>query len=396
MSTENIKPAIVAVGYNRPGAMKRLLTSVAQAFYPFDDIDLIVSIDESNRSDEVQQVAEQIQWNHGQKIIKRYGERQGLRKHILQCGDLSQKYGAVIILEDDLVVAPSFYHYTYLAVNRYAGEEKISGISLYSHAWNGYANLEFRPVHNEYDTYFGQFSITWGQCWTAKQWKGFKTWYFAHENTLPEQNPAMPAGILHWSDQSWGKYFISYMVENDLYYVIPYCALTTNFSEVGQHNTHRDTAHQVCLLQGCKTRYDFPNFAEGIKYDSFFERIFTKEIAGIPASEICVNLNGTKLDFQGKRYLLTTGIKQEFHQIASFGINMHPIDANITESIDGIGIFLYCVDDVPCNLTYGDISLERLLYETYDLTWKQLLRTGITKFKQALDSKLKKFGGKKK
>ena len=254
MNMESIKPAIVAVGYNRPEAMKRLLNSVAHAFYPFDDIDLIVSIDESSRSNDVQQVAEQIPWNHGKKIIKRFDERQGLRKHIIQCGDLSEKYGAVIILEDDLVVAPSFYFYTYLAVNHYATEDRLSGIALYSHSWNGYANLEFRPVHNEFDAYFGQFSITWGQCWTAKQWNGFKTWYLAHENSLPEQNTAMPAAILHWSKQSWGKYFISYMVENDLYYLIPYCALTTNFTEIADMvnqtywrfaTIHRNTSHYM-------------------------------------------------------------------------------------------------------------------------------------------------------
>ncbi|MBR2555555.1 MAG: hypothetical protein IKE94_11900 [Aeriscardovia sp.] len=392
---ESIKPAIVAVGYNRPEAMKRLLNSVAHAFYPFDDIDLIVSIDESSRSNDVQQVAEQIPWNHGKKIIKRFDERQGLRKHIIQCGDLSEKYGAVIILEDDLVVAPSFYFYTYLAVNHYATEDRLSGIALYSHSWNGYANLEFRPVHNEFDAYFGQFSITWGQCWTAKQWNGFKTWYLAHENSLPEQNTAMPAAILHWSKQSWGKYFISYMVENDLYYLIPYCALTTNFTEIGQHNTHRDTAHQVCLLQGFKNKYDFPDFEDGIKYDSFFERVFDNEIAGVSASDICVNLNGTKIDLRGKQYLLTTVIKRNCIRVASFGIDMHPIDANVSSNIQGSGIFLYSVGGDGCNLIPGDISLERLLYETYDLTWKQLFRTGIAKFKHALSMKMKKFGGKK-
>ena len=390
MSLKNIKPAIVAVGYNRPDSMKRLLLSVSKAYYPVDDIDLIISIDKSNRSDEVQRVAEGIEWKYGQKIIKRFSERQGLRRHILQCGDLSEKYGAVIILEDDLVVAPSFYHYTYQSVNRYAEDKHISGISLYSHAWNGYANLEFRPARNEYDIYFGQYSITWGQCWTAKQWKRFKKWYFENENTLPDSNPYIPEAILRWSSQSWGKYFVSYMAENDLYYVIPYNAFSTNFSEVGQHNAYRDTAHQVCLQQGCKTNYAFPDFADGIKYDCFFERVFSGNIAGIPATEVCVDLNGTKIDIQGKKYLLSTIKKSGFEQVASFGINMHPIDENITNSITGTGIYMYRVDGECCCLTGKDVSAERLIYDTYDLTWKQLLKAGSIKFIQTLKKKMRR------
>ena len=80
-------PAIVAVGYNRPDGMKRLLESIGRAKYNVSNVPLIISIDESNRSDEVEQVAKNFQWNYGPKEIRRFPERQGLRKHIVQCGD---------------------------------------------------------------------------------------------------------------------------------------------------------------------------------------------------------------------------------------------------------------------------------------------------------------------
>ena len=93
-----IKPAIVAVGYNRADGMKRLLDSIGRAKFDVSDVPLIVSIDESNRSDEVEQVAREFKWEHGSLEIRRFPERQGLRKHIVQCGDYSEKYGGVIIL----------------------------------------------------------------------------------------------------------------------------------------------------------------------------------------------------------------------------------------------------------------------------------------------------------
>ena len=125
-----IKPAIVAVGYNRPDGMKRLLESIGKASYNCDDVPLIVSIDESNRSDEVEAVAQAFEWKYGTKEIRRFPERQGLRKHIVHCGDYSEKYGAVIILEDDLVVAEDFYSYVCAAHEKY-GDEKYVGKEKY-------------------------------------------------------------------------------------------------------------------------------------------------------------------------------------------------------------------------------------------------------------------------
>ena len=131
-----IKPAIVAVGYNRPDGMKRLLDSIGKATYNCDDVPLIISIDESNRSNEVESMATAFEWTHGIKEIRRFPERQGLRKHIVQCGDLSEKYGAVIILEDDLVVAEDFYTYVCAAHEKYGDEEEICGVALYSYGCN--------------------------------------------------------------------------------------------------------------------------------------------------------------------------------------------------------------------------------------------------------------------
>ena len=52
-----IKPVIVAVGYNRPDSLKRLISSLNQAVYPSEDITLIVSIDRSDIWEEVRKAA---------------------------------------------------------------------------------------------------------------------------------------------------------------------------------------------------------------------------------------------------------------------------------------------------------------------------------------------------
>ena len=112
-----MNPAIVVVGYSRPDTLKRLLQSVGNATYHDSDIDLIISLDKADNEEDVVKVANDFEWRFGKKTIRRFPERQGLRKHIIQCGDLTEKYGAVIILEDDLLVAPDYYEYVKAALD---------------------------------------------------------------------------------------------------------------------------------------------------------------------------------------------------------------------------------------------------------------------------------------
>lgn len=376
----NSKPAIVAVGYNRPKCMKRLLDSIGNACYSETNITLIVSIDESAKSDEVQKVAEDFNWVHGKKIIRRFPRRQGLKQHIIQCGDLSNEYGSVIILEDDLVVSPGFYSYAQQAHDYYDNDERIAGVSLYANSENIFVRYRFMPVKNAYDVYFGQYIVTWGQSWSSMQWNRFKEWFLKHEEKMPAANDAMPREILEWT-RSWGKYFISYMVENNLFYVIPYTALSTNFSEQGEHRSVEgyQTAYQVRLLTEPMT-YRFCMFEDGIKYDSFFERIPGKDsfIDGIDNAELCIDLNGNRVSALGKKYLLTCKSYQ-LPLVRTYGLRMRPIDDNITYSIEGHGINLYQIDRKIDLIPRSEkrrpyvYDAERIRYEAYGMTWRQLL-----------------------
>lgn len=390
MNERTIKPVIIAVGYNRPQSLKRLLHSIQNADYPVDHVTLVVSIDKSVNQDEVIRAADEVEWTHGTRIVRAFDERQGLRRHIIQCGDLSQEYGAVIILEDDIFVSPSFYHYAYEAVNHFYSDDRICGVALYSHAWSEHALLPFVPCRNEYDVFYGQFSVTWGQCWTDRQWSAFREWYAVHENKLPEKNDRLPNGILQWSDQSWGKYFISYIVETDKYYAVPYTAMSTNFSEAGQHNDHTDNAYQVPLMEGIKKTYRFPPFEEGIKYDVFFERVFAKDtqIAGICADEICVNLNGIKPSTLGKKYVLSTK-QSEKGALASFGMSLRPIEANAVLGIPGNELFLNEAESCNLEVNVKDHGTSRASYELHGFYWSVLLREGMRRFRIAVAAKLR-------
>lgn len=103
---ENI--AIVTVAYNRVKSLSRLLNSLLCA--DIDNAPLIISIDKSN-TNEVERYANDFIWPYGEKKKKviTHKENLGLRKHILSIGQLLDYYDAVIVLEDDIIVAPGFF-----------------------------------------------------------------------------------------------------------------------------------------------------------------------------------------------------------------------------------------------------------------------------------------------
>ena len=105
------KITLVVVGYNRADALRRVLRSLEKADYIYSDVRLVISLDYSGKEDVIQ-TAEGFVWKYGEKIVLRRPKRLGLRRHIISCGDLTEKYGAVMILEDDLYVSPDFYNYS--------------------------------------------------------------------------------------------------------------------------------------------------------------------------------------------------------------------------------------------------------------------------------------------
>lgn len=394
MEQTTLYPAIVAVGYNRPDSMQRLLDSVGRAAYPNNaQVTLVVSIDECNRSAEVAAVAEAFHWPHGEKIIRRFPARQGLRRHVLQCGDLSETYGAVIVLEDDLMVAPGYYEYVVQALAFYADAPEIAGIALYSHAWNGYANVEFRPAQNGFDAYLGQYSISWGQCWTSAQWRAFRASYDAHQAAPLPYIDAVPWAVTHWPDTSWGKYFVYYIVESGRYYVVPYASLSTNFSDAGQHAAARDTAHQVPLLLGTGKPYRFPAIAEAVRYDIYFERMGL-ELPGFSEGGVCANLSGIKPSAMGCRYLLTMRALP-YETAASYGLSMRPAEANALCAVPGDDIFLYDTEKPLSKPARAENPSVRLRYELYGHDWRVLLRFSFREFLRRGCGRIRRlFGGR--
>lgn len=242
--------AIVAVGFDRPIELARLLCSLASGHYPDDaEIPLIISID-GGGCEAVRIVAENFHWAHGPLRLILHESQLGLREHILACGDLALEYGSVIVLEDDLFVSPAFYDYASQALRFYADDEKVSGIALYAPDFNEYARLRFVPLDDGSDSYFMQSPCSWGQAWSAAGWSAFRDWYdrkYLTEVAFSSMPAEVPRAVAAWPDSSWKKYYALYLVESGRTFVYPRVSLSTNFGAVGTHWPYATTDFQVPL-----------------------------------------------------------------------------------------------------------------------------------------------------
>ena len=118
-----MKIAIAIVAYNRKNSLNRLLTSLEQAAYP-EETTLIISIDKS-QTNAVEQMADNYHWTHGRLHVRKHEKNLGLRRHMLSLGEHFKDFDALIVLEDDITVSPSFYYYAKACVEKYHDDNRI-------------------------------------------------------------------------------------------------------------------------------------------------------------------------------------------------------------------------------------------------------------------------------
>lgn len=368
------KYAIVVIGYNRTDSISRLLSSLNQVEYFNDQVDLIISIDNSG-SDEVENCAKLFEWKYGYKTIKTYPERLGLRQHILICGDFVEEYDAIAVFEDDILVSPAFYNYMRQAVPFYEDDHNIAGISLYSHLWAEGVGRPFTPEKAMYDTYFLQHAQSWGQIWMKKQWLVFKEWYKSNNGEIKEDIKT-PSHIIDWPKSSWLKYHIKYCIDLNKYFVYPYFSYTTNFVDFGQHCKVKTTVYQVPMDYRNTSNINFSEFGNAGTpcYDVFFERQFIGEKLGVQDEDLHINLYGGKPDDVSKRYFLTSKPKN-YKILKSFALELRPHEMNVIFEIPGKDIFLYDRTIKVQNNFLNDEDLTRWYYDSRIFDYKYIVRT---------------------
>lgn len=329
------KIAIVVIGYNRLDTTTKLLDSLNSANYPSDDIPLVISIDKSGNED-LYNYVRSFSWRHGEKYAIIREEKMGLEKHIFACGAYSQYFKAVVILEDDVIVAPDFYNYFETAVEKYGNDESVSCISAYFNYLNGYVGLPFQPM-TTHDVFAIQEVSSTGECFTRRMWSDFVDW--KTKNTPLDFSPFdMPVKIKRWRD-AWTKYFNAYMVANDKYCIYPIFSTITNSGAAGVHSQHSETSVQTFLMMGIR-EWNMPSFIELEKYDIFGNNICLYNVLGYSKKDLCLDIYGNNPNIMNKPFVLSVN-QMPFEIIKGFELCFRPQELNVILNNDGDDLRLY-------------------------------------------------------
>lgn len=350
------KFGIVVIGYKNLKGIQRLLDALEKADYDGDNISLIISIDKSEE-DSVIQFVLNFKWKYGEKIVRTFKERQGLRNHVITCGNYLNEYefDAIAVFEDDIMPSKYFYNFMKQSVEKYYDNMSIAGISLYTHCINVNVNREFRPLKEDEDIYFLQFAQSRGQIWMRKQWNEFMDWYIDNQN-WDNDDFSIPQIVLSWPDNSWLKYHIKYCIKRNKYFVYPYTSYSTCFGDVGEHVKTSTNIFQVQLNINKEKQIKLGDINESsLKYNAFFENENMFQYCNILKNELLVDLYGSYL-FTSRRYLLTIRYLP-YKIIKSWGNRLIPHDMNIIYDIPGNDIFLY---DLGENQLGAELPVQKL------------------------------------
>lgn len=328
-------PAIVIPVFQRVALLKELLQSLEKADYPEGNVPLIFKA-HLGVADDVWSLVKEYEWPYGQKECVRDEENLGLDQNILSCGDLTNQYDWVIILEDDSYASPRFYQYVLDAIKQQGTSHKLAQISLYRYQYLPITGLPHHLLDESGDGYYLQKTSTRGQAFSKPQWSGFKEWLKANEHS----QPPLPSYIAAYGKHNWEYLHNAYIISNDLFVLHPKHSVITNQGPVGTH--HRTTIDAGLFqtpLTWQKRSFQFLSFEESIlAYDAYFEWLPEKASSFLPKSlssqAFDMDLHGTKpLDVLTSPTLFTS--KTSKAPIKSYDGGLKPLEYNLIQEKSG-------------------------------------------------------------
>lgn len=339
---------VVVVGYNRARSLERLLASLAAAEYPAGvDVPLVISIDRDDSEGwrDVCRLADGFVWTHGPKLVIEHDAHLGLLEHLRRCGRLSGEYGDIVLLEDDLLVAPPFYQFAAAALDAYRDDDRVAGACLYGLWFNGFTQEPFLSLDDGGDAFFLKLPYTQGLAFSAAQWNRLDD-AFAGGRAAP--HPDLHPSFLGFGEDEWFPAVARQLVVDDRYFVFPRSSLTVGSGDAGTHfDTGTSWLQTPVPVRG--RPYNLLSFDEAIAvYDSFYELLpdRLRLIApSLPAEPFDVDLNATKPPAALHEGLVLT-TRPVRRAVASFALQRVPPELNLTETAEDGAISLARREDV--------------------------------------------------
>ncbi len=240
---------LIVFAYNRPDHLEKTLQALvanprAKESSLFIFIDGPKNEDEIEKNKAVELVAEKFRDGYFKNVdIRNASQNRGLAKAVITgVSEIIEKYGKVIVTEDDAVCAPSYLEFMNGALEYYENEPSIFSIGGYT------IPIKFPPDYTK-DVILTQRSssyawATWKNRWDKIDWEisDYKKFRFNFKsrnqfNLWGEDRSSMLDDQILGRVNSWAIRFDYSMYKNNMYNILPSKSLIQNIGHDGS-GTH--------------------------------------------------------------------------------------------------------------------------------------------------------------
>lgn len=181
----NRYPAPIAFfAFRRPSHTRQALQSLSECILS-DQSDLTIFCDgPRNEADreavrQTREVARERKWCRSVKIVERPTNR-GLARSVQEgVTQLCERFGSVIVLEDDLILASNFLDFMNRSLERYQDEERVMQITGYMYP------IE---IQQPGDAFFISHASCWGWGTWSRAWKKFEQSPVLYEKLMADRD----------------------------------------------------------------------------------------------------------------------------------------------------------------------------------------------------------------
>lgn len=206
--------------------------------------------------------------------------------------DIIDKYGKVIVVEDDIVTTPNFLEFMNQALNSYENNMQVMSIS-------GFGLKVNKPIDYDADVYLFGRSTSWGWAtwknrwetvdWEIKDWEEFKS----NRNEIRQFKQRGGSDMFSMLKSCmegggmWDIRFCYNMFRQNRYSVVPFLSKVENigFNELATHcKTVKYNRFRYIMDNELKTTFDMPSdiapnsiiIKSRLRYQSFSLRLYSK------------------------------------------------------------------------------------------------------------------------
>ncbi|PIL24948.1 hypothetical protein GSI_12835 [Ganoderma sinense ZZ0214-1] len=244
---------------NRPQSLERLLTSLTNARYFGDQVNMRINI-EQTADPETLRIVTQYRWGHGSVFPHHRIVHAGLMTAVVESWYPKNNDTYGLLLEDDVEVSPLFYAWAKLSLLRYRygkaenRRPNLFGISLYQQRnvelhpdgrrlFDASSTLKTAGLAHANTPYLSQVPCSWGALYFPEHWREFHGYLSMRLNASvwppPPEDIVVPDVRSNRWTRSWKRYFIELVFLRGYVMLYPnyagYTSLSTNHLEIGSH-----------------------------------------------------------------------------------------------------------------------------------------------------------------